>query len=126
MSPFRQSVFVPFSSEKMYSLVNDIESYPEFLPWCSRAVVIDSTEFQMGAELTISKGPFTYDFSTMNLLVPNKSIELTLLKGPFNFLRGHWTFNNDNHGCLVVLSIEYEASTPFSQNGVICCLGHSC
>jgi ribosome-associated toxin RatA of RatAB toxin-antitoxin module len=114
MSSFRQSAFVPFSSEQMYFLVNHIELYPEFLPWCSSAIVIESTDSQMDAELTISKGPFTYNFSTTNFLVPNKSIELKLLKGPFKYFRGHWAFNNDgSRGCVVELSIDYEASTPF-------------
>jgi ribosome-associated toxin RatA of RatAB toxin-antitoxin module len=113
MSYFRQSAFVPFSSEQMYFLVNHIELYPEFLPWCSQATVIENTASQMDAELTISKGPFTYNFSTTNLLVPNKSISLKLLKGPFKYFRGHWTFNDDSLGCVVKLSIDYEASTPF-------------
>ena len=112
MSSFRQSALVPFSSAQMYSLVNDIELYPEFLPWCSRAKVIESSESQVNAELTVTKGPFTYNFSTTNALVSNKSIDLKLLKGPFKFFRGHWVFNDESRGCFVQLSIDYEASTP--------------
>ena len=36
-----ESMTVPYSARQMYELVNDVESYPSFLPWCHEAKILE-------------------------------------------------------------------------------------
>lgn len=95
----------------MYALVNDVEAYPEFLPWCSAAAILDRSDGpQMTAKLTVRKGRFNYDFTTRNALEPDRRIELRLVDGPFRKLNGRWQFDPADGGSLVTFDIEFEFS----------------
>lgn len=99
--------------EKMYPLVADIESYPEFLPWCSGARIMKREGEMLEAVLKLSKGSLGYEFSTRNRMVENRSIEMSLLKGPFSKLNGVWTFKAlGNEGCKVSLELDFEIANP--------------
>lgn len=88
----KQNILVPYSPEQMYDLVNDIEKYPEFLPWCHKATVHSRNEKEVKATLEVGKGMFHLTFTTLNRLQPNNSIEVILVKGPFRSLNGFWRF----------------------------------
>ncbi|MGZ8187500.1 MAG: type II toxin-antitoxin system RatA family toxin [Methylosarcina sp.] len=92
MTVVRKSALVKFSAQQMFDLVNDIESYPEFLPWCSGSRIIKREDDIVEAELIISKGGFNKTFSTRNTLVRGSRITLSLLNGPFSSLEGTWDF----------------------------------
>jgi ribosome-associated toxin RatA of RatAB toxin-antitoxin module len=92
MTVVRKSALVKFSAQQMFDLVNDIESYPEFLPWCSGSRIIKREDDIVEAELIISKGGFHKSFSTRNTLVRGNRITLSLLNGPFSSLEGTWDF----------------------------------
>lgn len=99
--------------EKMYPLVADVEGYPEFLPWCSGARILKQEGEVLEAALELSKGSLGYEFSTRNRMVENRSIEMSLLKGPFSKLNGVWTFKPlGNEGCKVSLELDFEISNP--------------
>lgn len=83
---------MPFSSAQMYDLVNDPESYPEFLPWCESAIIDLLTEEKMCATLTVARAGIRQKFSTCNRLAPHDTIELHLEDGPFRHLHGIWNF----------------------------------
>ena len=108
MTSLKRSLFVPFSVDQMYCLVNDVEKYPEFLPWCVAAEVLVSDSTHMEAMLSISKGRFKYDFSTTNSLRDNESIKIDLLNGPFKEFSGGWRFSAIDSGSLVELELEFE------------------
>ena len=76
MTSIKRSLFVPFSTKDMFSLVNDVERYPEFLPWCSSSNVLMSDSTRMEATLSIAKGRFNYNFSTINSLREDESISI--------------------------------------------------
>ena len=100
---------VSYTPTQMYELVNDIERYPHFLPWCVSSRVIDRTPNSVSASLSFAKGGMQKSFSTKNLLVPPNTIEMTLLEGPFKHLRGIWSFHDISTGeCRVVLDLEFE------------------
>lgn len=109
MTVITKTAVVPYSAEQMYNLVNDIESYPEFLPWCSNTRVYDRTDAGLRASLTMSTAHISQSFSTENTMQPGRRIDVHLLTGPFKYLRGHWWFEPvDNNSCRVSLEMEFE------------------
>ncbi|MGJ0515314.1 MAG: type II toxin-antitoxin system RatA family toxin [Methylomicrobium sp.] len=92
MTVVQKSALVKFSAKQMFDLVNDIESYPKFLPWCSASRILKREGDIIEAELTISKGGFKKTFSTRNTIDQGGKITVSLLEGPFTYLEGVWTF----------------------------------
>ncbi len=100
---------VPYTAEQMYNLVNDIESYPEFLPWCTDARVYNRTETSLNASVSLETGKIKQSFSTENTMEFGKRIDVKLISGPFKYLTGYWQFNNiDDHRCQITLNMEFE------------------
>ena len=94
----------------MYSLVNDVAAYPQFLQWCSGARVISSTDRQMIAEVDVGLAGFRQSFSTCNTLEPPNRIGIQLRDGPFSRLEGEWRFLDGAAGCTIDLSLEFSVS----------------
>jgi ribosome-associated toxin RatA of RatAB toxin-antitoxin module len=92
MTVVQKSALVKFSAKQMFDLVNDIESYPKFLPWCSSSRILKREGDIIEAELTISKGGLKKSFSTRNKIDPGGKITVSLLEGPFTYLEGVWSF----------------------------------
>lgn len=111
MANVNRSALVPFSAEQMYKLVDDIETYTEFLPWCSSAEVHSRTDDTVEASIGIAKGSVHKEFRTRNVLKKDKQIEMQLVDGPFKYLHGYWTFNElKSDACKVSLDLDYEFS----------------
>lgn len=108
MTVVRRTAFVPFSPAQMYGLVNDVEAYPDFLPWCEDAVVLAHDASGMRARLTVNKGRFRYSFTTANRLVENREIVLKLVDGPFRKFDGAWRFAPADGGCMVQFELAFE------------------
>lgn len=92
MTRIEKTALVKFSAQQMFDLVNDIESYPQFLPWCSNSRIIKREGNIVEAELSISKGGFQKSFSTRNELDMGKQMTVSLIDGPFSHLAGVWQF----------------------------------
>ena len=103
----RQSV-VSYTPKQMYDLVNDVDKYMEFVPYCSNSKVLSSNENNMVAFLTFSLGPMQQTFTTNNSLIPNSRIELQLQSGPFKSLKGYWSFKPAGNGAAIEMNIEFE------------------
>ena len=113
MPQISRNALVMFSSQSMYNLVNDIESYPQFLPNCSAAKVLESDGEHIVASVEITKGPVCKTFTTRNTLVAGEQISMALVNGPFKTLHGHWTFKSlDTNACKVELVLDYEFFQP--------------
>src|SRR5689334_1039187 len=82
----------PYTVAQMYQLVNAVESYSEFLPWCTESTVTSRNEDEVHATLTLSGGGFHKSFATCNRLQHDKMIEIRLVHGPFKQLEGFWSF----------------------------------
>jgi ribosome-associated toxin RatA of RatAB toxin-antitoxin module len=76
----------------MYALVQDIESYPKFLPWCSGAEVVSREPGRTVATLHVLYHGIRQHFTTENTNVPDQRIEMRLVSGPFRHLQGLWNF----------------------------------
>ncbi len=84
MPQISRSALVPYSAEQMYQLVNDVHSYPEFLPGCTGSRVLDTAApTQMTAAVDVSKAGISKTFTTRNTLTDNQSIFMHLVDGPF-------------------------------------------
>jgi ribosome-associated toxin RatA of RatAB toxin-antitoxin module len=93
----------------MFDLVDDIESYPRFLPWCRSATVLSRNEDEVRATLELAKGSVHKKFSTLNRLHIGKMIEMRLLEGPFHHLEGFWRFEElREDACKISLDLDFE------------------
>ena len=112
MIKFERSALVPFSAAQMYELVNDIETYPIFLPWCVKAVVLETYHHEMLASIEVSAAGMHKSFTTRNQLTVNEKIEMRHVDGPFKSLLGIWTFQAlGAAGCKVDLEMEFEVAS---------------
>ena len=92
MTTVSKSALVRFPAYLMYELVQDCESYPQFLPWCRASRVLRRAGDVVDAELEIYKGGFHKSFATRNTLLAPQEIRISLLEGPFAHLEGVWRF----------------------------------
>ena len=112
MTTIKRSALVPYSANEMYELVNAVDEYADFLPWCESTQVLARDEDSVKARITLKKGSLRKSFSTENRLQPNKVIEMRLLDGPFKHLEGYWLFDSvDESACRVSLDLEFEFSS---------------
>jgi ribosome-associated toxin RatA of RatAB toxin-antitoxin module len=112
MTTIHKSALVPYSAEQMYTLVDDIPAYPEFLPWCSSSKEINRGENEVKASLDIAHSGVHKSFTTRNRLEINKTIEMQLVEGPFKRLHGIWRFEPlGDAGSKVMLDLEFEFSS---------------
>lgn len=109
MRKVHKNALVPHSAADMYALVNDVARYPEFLPWCRGADVLDSSASEMRARLDLARGKFRRSFTTHNYLTPGQAITMTLEDGPFKHLEGRWRFTDlGPEGSKVELDMQFQ------------------
>jgi ribosome-associated toxin RatA of RatAB toxin-antitoxin module len=108
MRKVRRTSLVPYTNEQMFALVDAIDAYPEFLPWCSKAVVHSRTDTEVDATLEMSRGGLSKSFRTRNTAQPHDRIDLQLVDGPFRNLSGSWQFQSlGEKGCKVSLALDF-------------------
>lgn len=111
MREIKHSALVAQPPHRLFELISDIESYPSFIPWCSRAKVISRSGNQIIATLGVQRGPLQSEFTTRNELEPDTRILLHLVDGPFKMLEGEWLLTpialNEGTGCRVQLTMKF-------------------
>lgn len=113
MATVSKSALVAHSATEMYTLVNDIESYPRFLPWCRSSRILSRNQDEIKATIEIAKGGLRKSFTTQNRLQPDERIEIRLIDGPFRRLEGFWQFHQlREDACKVSLNLEFEFANP--------------
>lgn len=109
MPQISRTALVPYSAEQMYQLVNDVKSYPEFLPGCTGSRVIDASANQMTAAVDVSKAGISKTFTTRNTLTDNQTILMQLVDGPFKKLMGGWKFTPlSEDACRIEFQLDFE------------------
>jgi len=107
-----RNALLPYSAAEVFALVDDIESYPQFLPWCKSATVLSRSEDEVRAALELSKGGINKSFTTCNRMKQGKIIEMRLVEGPFHHLEGFWRFDPlGGQASKVSLDMEFEFSS---------------
>ena len=105
-----KSALLPYSAQQLFELINDIESYPDFLDGCVSAEILHLQEGLMEARLSLSKKGISQEFVTRNRLVENESISMELVEGPFESLDGAWTIETlGDEGCKLSLELDFES-----------------
>ena len=114
MPTVQRSARVPYTTEQMFDLVNDVERYPEFLHWCRGARVDLVQGSTIEATLDIGVLGFHQSFRTRNTLQRPERIGIDLVSGPFRRLRGEWRFVTAPGGADVSLTLTFEVTlSPF-------------
>lgn len=112
MREIRRSALVPVPAQRMFALINDVERYPEFVPGCQAASVLERAPGMQRARLTVGSGALRTSFVTRNQLVPDSSVRMDLEEGPFKSLVGEWTLEplaaGAEGGCSVQLVLRFE------------------
>jgi ribosome-associated toxin RatA of RatAB toxin-antitoxin module len=111
MKHVHKSVLIWYSAEEMFALVTDVARYPEFLPWCDYAAVLQSDASGMNAEVGIAFSGIRQTFTTRNEHTPGRQVAMKLIKGPFSRLEGTWRFTPVGdvslRACRVELDLHY-------------------
>lgn len=109
MHTLNRSALVPYSAHQMFELVNNIEDYPRFLPWCQSSQVESRLENEIIATLDVNWKGIHKSFTTKNKLFHGHRIEISLVKGPLHHLEGIWQFQPlEASACKVSLDMEFE------------------
>jgi ribosome-associated toxin RatA of RatAB toxin-antitoxin module len=112
MKNIARSAIVEHSASEMYALVEDIEAYPRFLPWCVAAQVQARQPGSTKATLTIGVSGLRHSFTTLNENRPGEAIEMRLVEGPFRHFAGQWRFVPlSPKACRIEFSLQYEFSS---------------
>jgi ribosome-associated toxin RatA of RatAB toxin-antitoxin module len=114
-----RSALVAYSAQIMYVLVEDIESYPQFLPWCSGAEYSVREPSRTVATLHIDFHGLKTQFTTENTHESGRRIDIKLVSGPFRSLKGNWSFTDlGSNGCKVELSLCYQFKSALLERAV--------
>lgn len=112
MAVVHKSVLLGYSAEQMFALVDNVEDYPKFLPWCGGAEVRSREGDKVVAALKINYHGVKQSFSTQNTNSPPTSINMVLLEGPFKQLHGTWNFKSlRSDACKIDFELHYEFSS---------------
>jgi ribosome-associated toxin RatA of RatAB toxin-antitoxin module len=107
-----RSVLVGYSREQMYALVDAVEDYPKFLPWCGGATVIHRDDQVTRATIVINYHGIHQGFTTENAKRAPAEMRIRLVEGPFRALDGTWRFTAlADRGCKVELELHYDFSS---------------
>lgn len=100
---------MPYPADFMYDIVNDVDSYPDFLPWCAEVKVHQVDDVSMEASILMRGIGLNHWLKTRNSMVAGESIDMALVEGPFSKLEGHWEFTPiANEGCKIELVMQFE------------------
>jgi ribosome-associated toxin RatA of RatAB toxin-antitoxin module len=109
MKRIARSAIVEHAAGQMYALVEDIEAYPQFLPWCRAAQVRERSAHRTIATLTVGLKGMRYEFSTENANRPTEAIDMRLREGPFRRFEAHWRFHPlGPHAARIEFAMAYE------------------
>jgi len=112
MKRIARSAIVEHSAVEMYALVDGIEAYPEFLPWCAAAEVHERKPGATRATLTVGVHGLRHSFTTQNENRPGEAIDMRLVQGPFRRFHGEWRFVPlSEHASRIEFTLEYEFSS---------------
>ena len=117
MAVVHKSVLLAYSAEQMFALVDNIEEYPKFLPWCGGAEVKLRDGDHVVAALGINYHGIKQTFTTENRNKPPHTINMTLLEGPFKHLDGTWEFKPLRaDACKIEFRLHYEFSSRMLEH----------
>jgi ribosome-associated toxin RatA of RatAB toxin-antitoxin module len=125
MALVERSVLVAYSAQQMYTLVDAVERYPEFLPWCGGTTLEHRDVEFTRASILIDFHGIRQSFETENRNQPPTRIEIRLVSGPFRTLDGTWQFSPlAAQACRIDFRLHYEFSNKLLEKLVGPVFGH--
>lgn len=115
MKTIQKSVLLMHSAHEMFALVTDVQDYPQFLPWCDHSEVLERGELEMLAKVGMSIGGLRQSFTTRNVHVIDRQIQVRLVDGPFSQLNGQWDFTPLGDGSESACKVAFQLSYGFSS-----------
>jgi ribosome-associated toxin RatA of RatAB toxin-antitoxin module len=116
MHKVEKTVLVMHSAEQMFALVDAVEDYPKFLPWCGGVDLHERTDASTRATLHINYHGLKQNFSTQNIKAFPHSMEINLEDGPFKHLDGSWRFTVlRENACKIEFRLNYEFANSFLE-----------
>jgi ribosome-associated toxin RatA of RatAB toxin-antitoxin module len=111
----------------MYSLVDDVDRYHEFLPWCEDSAVLERKSKELTARIGVSFKGLSTAFTTRNCLISNREIKIALIEGPFDELTGAWQFSAlDEKACRVSLDVWFSLPGRLANQTITPIFKHIC
>ena len=111
MVSIKKSALVLYSREEMFNLVDSVEDYPDFLPWCGGTEVLTKTSKVTKASIKINFRGVKQTFTTENNKNAPEKMIIKLINGPFKELSGEWRFLElDKDACRIELELHYQFS----------------
>ena len=110
------NISAPYDTNHLFTLVADIESYPEFLPWCIAARINNRKKNVILAELVIKYKLFRGSYISKVTLIPNKEIIEELVDGPFKKLENHWKFTPTPNGVDIEFMLDFTLKSKMLNN----------
>ena len=122
-----RSLILPYSTAEMYFLVDDVDRYHEFLPWCEDSVVLIRQPTAVTARIGVSFKGLRTAFTTRNCLISDQEITMELVEGPFDDLTGGWQFLSlDEKACRVSLDIQFSLGRGLANQTITPVFKHIC
>ncbi len=116
MNVVQKTVLVMHSAAQMYALVDAVEDYPKFLPWCGGVDLLERTEASTSATLHINYHGLKQHFTTQNIKIFPHSMDIKLKNGPFKHLDGRWHFIElRENACKIEFKLNYEFANSFLE-----------
>lgn len=123
MKTVNKSVLIWYSPQEMFALVTDVASYPEFLPWCDHARVLEQDAQGMKAEVGIGLGGLRKSFITRNTHEEGRRVKMQLVEGPFSQLDGDWHFHSVGDGSERACKVELQLNYGFDNRALAALVG---
>ncbi|HEX8961377.1 MAG TPA: type II toxin-antitoxin system RatA family toxin [Rhodocyclaceae bacterium] len=119
MAVIEKSVLIPRTVEQMFELVDRVEDYPKFLPWCGGTELLERTETLTAARIHINYHGIKAHFATENPKEAPHRMDIRLREGPFRRLDGGWRFTAlGTEGCKVEFRLHYEFSSKMLEKAL--------
>ena len=99
---------LPYSSKQIFNLVSDIESYPEFLPWCIGTRILKQEKNIIYADLIVGFKLVREVYTSKVILESPRNIDVEYEKGPFKHLINNWKFKDLGDECEIQFFIDFE------------------
>lgn len=116
MARVQKSVLLPYSAAQMFALVDKVEDYPAFLPWCGGVQVRERTPEKLVAAIAINYHGVKQSFTTENTNTPPSRMQMSLVEGPFRHLDGTWLFTPlREDACKIEFELHYEFSSKLLE-----------
>lgn len=111
MPSFKDKRVLPYTAEFINELILDVESYPNFLPWCKNATILSKSENEITAQLTIHFKGLSESYTSLITTSQDAerfTISVKAISGPFKTLTNLWNIEKLNKKCEVSFFIDFE------------------